>query len=182
MLKEDLKLSKFQYLLLYFFIYSFIGWIMETIFAFSIAHTFVKRGFLFGPLCPIYGCGGVILITFLDKYKKNKVKLFFMAILVFTVFEYISGYALDALFGLKWWDYTYDFCNLNSRIALFYSLAWGIIAVIFIELIHPPIQKKLKALSKKVSDKYILIGLKICFVFFVIDIALSSIKYFNIQF
>src|SRR5699024_7994651 len=103
---------------------------------------FTKRGFLFGPLCPIYGFGALILIMFFSTYKKHNLKLFFYAAIVFSVFEYLVSYGMEALFSLKWWDYTAEFMNLNGRISIFYSFAWGIIAILVINFIYPFFKKK----------------------------------------
>lgn len=123
-------LSKFQKIVIYFTIYAFIGWICEEIFCFFYTHGFengfVKRGFLFGPICPIYGYGAVILILFFKNYKKKPFQLFFGAALIFSIFEYITDFFLQALFADKWWDYTEEFLNLNGRITLSFSIVWGI--------------------------------------------------------
>lgn len=119
-------LSKFQKIVIYFTIYAFIGWICEEIFCVIYTHEFVKRGFLFGPICPIYGYGAVILILFFKNYKKKPVQLFFGAALIFSIFEYITDFFLQALFADKWWDYTGQFLNLNGRITLSFSIVWGI--------------------------------------------------------
>lgn len=120
------KLSKFQKIVIYFVIYSFIGWICEEIYCIMATHEFVKRGFLFGPICPIYGYGAIILILFFNNYKHKPIKLFFLSALVFSIFEYITDFFLQALFGLRWWDYTNEFLNINGRITLSFTLVWGI--------------------------------------------------------
>ena len=118
--------KKIGYLLLYFIMYAFLGWIMETGYAFYVHGYFVKRGFLFGPICPIYGFGAVILYCFFSKYKNNNIKLFFLSAIICSFFEYIAGFALEALFCERWWDYTGEFLNLNGRISIFYSFVWGV--------------------------------------------------------
>lgn len=119
-------LSNFQKIVIYFIIYSFLGWVCEEIFCIVSTHEFVKRGFLFGPICPIYGYGAIILIAILKNYKNKPVKLFCLSAVIFSVFEYITDFFLQALFGAKWWDYTGQFLNLNGRITLSFSLVWGI--------------------------------------------------------
>ncbi len=119
------NISKFQKLAIYFFIYAFIGWIGEEIFCVVSTHEFVKRGFLFGPICPIYGYGALILILCLKDYKKKPVKLFSLAAIIFSLFEYITDFFLQALFATRWWDYTGFFLNINSRVTLSFSLVWG---------------------------------------------------------
>lgn len=120
------SLSNFQKIVIYFVIYSFLGWICEEIFCVVSTHEFVKRGFLFGPICPIYGYGAIILLFLLKDYKNKPVKLFFLSAIIFSVFEYITDFFLQALFSTKWWDYTGQFLNLNGRITLSFSLVWGI--------------------------------------------------------
>ncbi|MFR8104268.1 MAG: putative ABC transporter permease [Clostridia bacterium] len=143
-------LSYIQTLLLFFFLYAFIGWLLETAYAFYVYGHFVKRGFLLGPICPIYGCGAVIIIAFLSNYKGHSVKLFFTAAIVFSLFEYIAGFALDALFSARWWDYTSEFMNLNGRISIFFSFVWGIIAILFINHLQPFMNRILEKISNKI--------------------------------
>lgn len=171
------KQTSINYILLYFLIYAFIGWLLETFYAVSTLGHFVKRGFLFGPLCPIYGWGAIILISSLKKYKSNSLKLFFYSSIVFSIFEYIVGYALDALFCAKWWDYTNDFMNLNGRISLFFAFAWGIIAIIFINHIHPFIEKKVKKILNKIPNWLQVYSIRFAIGIVFIDTVLSSIKY-----
>lgn len=171
------KIFYFRYFVLYFFIYAFIGWLLETIYALGTLGHFVKRGFLYGPLCPIYGWGAIILISFLSKYKTNHKKLFFYSAIVFSVFEYVASFALEALFIDKWWDYTNDFMNLNGRISIFYSFAWGIIALVFINHIHPFVEKKLRKVLKKIPNTSQLISLNVISILYIIDSIFSCVKY-----
>lgn len=156
------------------------GWLLETFYALGTLGHFTKRGFLYGPLCPIYGWGAIILLVGLHRYKDNSIKLFLYSSIVFSIFEYIVSFALDALFSANWWDYTNDFMNLNGRISIFFSFAWGIIALIFIHYVHPFFEKKLKPLIKKIPKTIQLLLLNTCFIILVIDTVLSSIKYLKI--
>lgn len=171
--------TNFRFLLLYFFIYAFIGWLLETFYGFSVLNYFTKRGFLYGPLCPIYGFGAAILISCLKKYKSSSIKLFFYSAVIFSVFEYIAGFALDALFAGRWWDYTNDFMNLNGRISLFYSFAWGIIAILFINHIHPFLEKHTKRILKKIPPLAQTLLIQVAFISFLVDFVFSSIKYLS---
>jgi len=179
--KEKLNkpLSNGKYLLLYFYIYSFIGWLLETSYAFYLSGQFHKRGFLFGPICPIYGLGALILIIFISKYKNSLLKTFFISAIVFSAFEYLSGFGLDALFSARWWDYSTEFLNLNGRISILFSFAWGIIAILFTNHIHPFIESKVNNLSKKLPCIFQNIFVKLCVYTHLIDTILSSIRYLN---
>ncbi len=179
-MKEHRKLTKLQYLVLYFVLYAFIGWLLETAYSFVVLGHFTKRGFLYGPLCPIYGWGAVILIQFLERYKKNSLKLFFVSAIIFSIFEYLVGFGLDALFAEHWWDYSADFMNLNGRISIFYSFIWGIIALLFINHIHPFFEIKIKKMVRKIPyimQFYIVNGLILTIS---VDTIASIIKYLKV--
>lgn len=171
------KLSRIYMYFLYFLIFAIIGWILETAFSFYALGHFTKRGFLFGPLCPIYGWGALILIMFFSTYRKHNLKLFFYSAIIFSLFEYIVSFCMEAMFALKWWDYTGEFMNLNGRISIFYSFAWGIIAILFINFIYPFFKKKLNVILSKIPYNVQIIIIYILGIVFIADTALSCIKY-----
>ena len=171
------KLTKFQCYLTYFFIFSFVGWLLETIYSYFVLGYFANRGFLFGPLCPIYGFGGLILIIFLEDLKKHPIQLFFVAIIVFSIFEYIIGYGLDALYNLWLWDYRNELLNINGRICLFYSIAWGVVALVFNYILFPIFKNFSTFLSSKISIKLQIFAIRLCTMIFIIDVLYSLIQY-----
>jgi len=178
--KKKIRLSRFQTFILYFFLFAFMGWLMETLYAiFTLGH-FVKRGFLYGPICPIYGYGALMLILFLGKYRRKDIKLFVYAGIIFSTFEYLVSYCLDALFSMHWWDYTNEFFNLNGRISIFYSIAWGIIAILFINHAYPFLKKKINLLLSKIPYRVQIISLRAMSVIFIVDTIASCIRYLNI--
>ncbi len=176
-LNKKIKLNRIQTLIMYFFIFAFLGWVMETLYSIYSLGYFTKRGFLYGPICPIYGFGALMLILFLAKYRNNNLKLFIYAAIIFSAFEYVVSYGLDALFAMHWWDYTNEFFNLNGRISIFYSFAWGIIAIIFINHVYPFLKKKINLILAKipyivqVSVLYLLCGV------WMVDTVASFIRY-----
>ena len=170
------KLPRVYLYFIYFILFAFIGWLLETCFSFYALGHFTKRGFLYGPLCPIYGWGALILIMFFGRYRKNNLKLFIYAAIVFTAFEYLVSYGMEALFSLKWWDYTEEFMNLNGRVSIFYTFAWGIIAILFINFIYPFFKKKLNVLLSKIPYKVQVTAVYILFALFITDTVLSCIK------
>ena len=173
------KLPRVYIYILYFLLFSFIGWILETCFSFYALGHFTKRGFLYGPLCPIYGWGALILIMFFSTYKKHNLKLYIYAALIFSIFEYIVSFGMEALFSLKWWDYTGEFMNLNGRISIFYSFAWGIIAILVINFIYPFFKKKINILLSKIPYKVQFITINILICVFLADTVLSFIRYLS---
>lgn len=175
---EKKKLPRVYLYFIYFLVFAIIGWLLETAFSFYSLGHFTKRGFLFGPLCPIYGWGALILIMFFRRYKKkHNLKLFFYAAIVFSVFEYLVSFGMEALFSLKWWDYTQEFLNLNGRISIFYSFAWGIIAILFINFVYPFFKKKINIILSKIPYKVQIIAVYALLIVFIADTILSSIKY-----
>mgnify|MGYP001624528206 CR=1 FL=1 len=171
------KLPRTYLYFLYFLVFAVIGWLLETAFSFYALGHFTKRGFLFGPLCPIYGWGALILIIFFSTYKKHNIKLFIYAAIIFSIFEYVVSFGMEAMFSLKWWNYTNEFMNLNGRVSIFYSFAWGIIAILFINLIYPFFKKKLNIILSKIPYKVQIIGVYILFLTFLTDTIISSVKY-----
>ena len=144
------KLSTKEKVILYFLVYSFLGWCLETIYAYMVFGHFVKRGFLYGPICPIYGFGAILLILNLKNIKEdNNIAKFLAAMISFSIFEYLASFILETIFHQRWWDYTGAFLNLQGRICITFSLLWGIIGVLFINYIHPWIKKKMNMKSIK---------------------------------
>ena len=174
---DSQKISYIQNLIIYFLIFAFIGWILETIYSFIVLGHFTKRGFLYGPLCPIYGYSAVIMLTSVSKYKDNYLKLFFYSIILFSGFEYVAGFLLDAIFSIRLWDYTKDFLNLNGRISIFYSIAWGIIAILFVNYMSPFVENKIKYLIEKIPSIFRTIVIYIFSGIYLIDTFFSFFKW-----
>ncbi|MEI5994744.1 putative ABC transporter permease [Candidatus Enterococcus mansonii] len=146
-------MNEFIKIVLLFFIYSFIGWLWETIYCSLKARKFVYRGFLVGPYCPIYGFGILSVLYFLEPVKQNIAFLYVLSTILVTVLEYITSYGLEKLFHASWWDYTDVPLNLNGRVALPVSLFWGIACVLIVRVIHP----KVLVLEHFLADKFGLI-------------------------
>lgn len=177
---KKIRLSKFENYVLYFFIYAFIGWTFETLYAIYELGHFVKRGFLFGPICPIYGYGAIILLLFLRQYQRNSLKLFFISTIIFSALEYFVSFALEGAFREHWWDYTNEFFNLNGRISVLFSFVWGVAAILFINHIHPFIKKKLnKKILRKIPIVIQRTIIKVLSCIYIVDTVLSCIAHAN---
>lgn len=122
---------------LIFFSYSFIGWIIEVIVKFIQFHRFINRGFLVGPVCPIYGCGAVLITLLLNRYQEDPVTLFLMSVIVCSLLEYFTSYIMEKIFKNRWWDYSQKKYNINGRICLECAIPFGIGAVIMFYGINP---------------------------------------------
>lgn len=125
--------------LCYFVIYGFLGWCVEVAYAAVNSGKFVNRGFLNGPICPIYGFGMIIVIVGLTPLMHNKVILFLGAILLTSALEFVTGFALEKIFHGKWWDYSKMPFNLRGYICLKFSIMWGLACIIIMDVIHPVI-------------------------------------------
>lgn len=129
-------------IIMYFMIYSFFGWVMESVLKTVVQRKPVNSGFLYGPFCPIYGFGAIIMFLFLDRFKDNIVILFITGFFILSLWEYIVGWALEKIFHTKYWDYTNYKFNIKGRVCLLNSLFWGFLGVIFTKFIHPFIVQK----------------------------------------
>jgi len=127
-------------ILTYFIIYSFLGWVMESVFRSINEKKIINTGFLKGPFCPIYGIGAIIMFIFLDRLENNIILLFFSAIIVLTIWEYLVGVLLEKLFKTKYWDYSDHKFNFQGRICLINSIYWGVLGTVFVKYIHPFMQ------------------------------------------
>jgi len=124
-------------LFLYFIVYSFLGWIMETTYCSIVEKRFVVRGFLYGPICPIYGVGVLMMICWFAPLKGNPFLFYVVATAVMSAWEYFVGWFLEATTHIKYWDYSMFRFNLNGRICLWVCLTWGVLAYVVIFWVHP---------------------------------------------
>lgn len=134
--------------ILIFALYSFIGWVMETIFASTLQRKFINRGFLRGPFTPIYGFGAILIIVSLNlifiPMHNSPILLIsklILSTLIVTALEFVTGFVLEKIFHSKWWDYSGNFLNFKGYICLKYSLVWGVLAFILIQLVHPVVER-----------------------------------------
>lgn len=131
----------FDQLLFYFFFYSFLGFLLETIYRSIVTKSIVFPGLLYGPYCPIYGVGALFLLVLLIPIKDNLLLFLPAAFIIITLLEYVTGYLLEKLLNLRLWDYSSNFLNINGRISLKFSIYWTILAYFFIYFIHPVFER-----------------------------------------
>ena len=131
------------YIMLYFFVYGFLGWCTEVAFAAVKEQRFVNRGFLNGPICPIYGVGVSAVVFFLSSYDDNLIILYIASVIIVTLIEGVTGWIMDVIFHNKWWDYSDMPLNIGGYVCLTFSLIWGVACVAIMKFIHPLIHKVL---------------------------------------
>ena len=164
-------------LLIYFIIYSIAGWALESLYRSLCEKKIINSGFLIGPFCPIYGTGAIIMLLFLEGFKENILVLFLISFLVLSIWEYLVGVLLEKSFKTKYWDYSDHKININGRVCLFNSICWGILGILFIEYIHPFVEKNIQF----INPLYLNIMIIIITVLFIIDTIISIITTINIK-
>ncbi len=128
--------STIYHFMAYFFIYGFLGWCCEV--AFATRHgCFVNRGFLSGPICPIYGVGVGLVVTLMKPYSNNLAVLYVGGAVVVTVVEFLTGFIMDKAFHKRWWNYSGKPLNIGGYVCLPFSLLWGVALVLIMRLINP---------------------------------------------
>lgn len=141
--------------------YSFFGWVYESILCSVTSGSLVNRGFLNGPLCPVYGFGALtVILAFWQEPDISVWNLFFSSMVLTCSLEYFTSWAMEKLFHARWWDYTEYRFNLNGRICLLGALAFGSFSVLLIKVVHPRVAGFFDGLSPTV----LLTAAGICFV------------------
>lgn len=122
-----------------FFIYAFLGWCTEVSYAALVTGKFVNRGFLNGPVCPVYGFGVVIVLAGLSPLEDNLLLLFLGSLVLTSALEWLTGFVLEKLFHQRWWDYSDQPFNLSGYVCLRFSVAWGFACLFVVKLLHPTV-------------------------------------------
>lgn len=166
-----------KYILLFFF-YSAGGWLLESIYCSIGEKKIINRGFLTGPLCPIYGTAAIVMVVLIyNPFRDNALVVFLLGIVLCDIVEYITSYIMEKLFAARWWDYTYELLNINGRICLKHSLYWGIISVVFVKALHPVVDR----LYNNINGEYLNTILIVILVIFALDLANAVRKALDIR-
>ncbi len=149
-----------------FYIYSVLGWAAESLYCSFFQRRWINRGFLAGPVCPIYGFGAVFVLVLLQPLQPWPIWVFLLGMVITSVLEYATSVILEKLFHTRWWDYSRFRLNLNGRICLLNSTLFGLLCLVVVYGIQPLLMKALNAVSEPV-----LIASTLLFtVLFVIDL------------
>ncbi len=166
-----------KYVLLFFF-YSAGGWLLESIYCSIGEKRLINRGFLTGPLCPIYGTAALVMtILIYNPFKDRPLIIFLLGIVLCDIVEYITSYIMEKLFSARWWDYTYEFLNIGGRICLKHTLYWGIISVAFVRVLHPAVEN----LYAKINGDYLIYILIAVLAVFTLDLINAVRKALDIR-
>lgn len=163
------KMYSVYQILWLFLIYSMAGWIVEVAFVTLTTGRLVNRGFLNGPVCPIYGFGMIGVLLALGPISDQLLLLFFGGMFLCTVVECFGGWVLDKLFHMRWWDYTgYPF-NFHGYVCLGFSVMWGIGVVLVVRVVHPLIFKLVNSVPQNIG----IVPMVLLYIVYAIDLVVS---------
>lgn len=164
-------------IIMLFFIYSFVGWIVEEIDILVETKKLTYRGFLIGPICPIYGVGSLLMVLTLSDYVGSPFQIFCASFIMCSVVEYITSWVLEKMFNVRWWDYSHMKFNIEGRIVLRNSFFFGIAGLLLIYYVNPFLVDILSNVNETLFTRieFILIGL------FVMDLIVSLCILFNLK-
>ena len=173
----------FIQILWFFIIYSLIGWIIEVGYHAVTMGKVINRGFLNGPICPVYGCGVLSVLAVLkwignaSGYSSNvetasTIVLFVIGISFATCVELFAGVMLDMLFHARWWDYSKERFNFHGYICLKFSIIWGLAIAFVLRVVHPAINNIVDCIPNGVS----FVVLPLLYVTLVLDIIMTILS------
>lgn len=161
----------------FFALYCMIGWVGESLYVSAEHRKWVNRGFLKGPFLPIYGFGAIVMLFATMPVRDNLLLTFLFGMAGATILEYFTGYVMEKLFHVKYWDYTCQPLNLNGYICMGCSIAWGVCSILLTRLIHKPVERFLL----KADDTALVVVDVIFLVYFIWDVITSAKEAFNFR-
>lgn len=168
--KVKLKTPDFITLFDWFIIYSYIGWVYETIYCSLDLGRYVDRGFLYGPICPIYGVCIVSAILLFTGRIKYRITLFLSCGILASIVEYGTSLCMEYVFGRKWWNYSNRMFNINGRVCLGAAVVFGLSGVIIVRYLHPLL---VRYISENFNAGMIKRASRVLFIIFLFDLILT---------
>ncbi len=147
--RADVTNYRLENLFIMFFIFAFTGWVWEVIYIGFTEGVIAKRGMLHGPWLPIYGCGGVLILLLLGRFKAHPAAVFGMAVLLCGTMEYSTALMVEAIFHSRWWDYSTKFMNINGRVCLGGLLLFGISGTVAVCKVGPILDARISKLRRE---------------------------------
>lgn len=154
---------------LVFIVYSFIGWLWETIYCSIKMKKFEYRGFLLGPYCPVYGFGILSVLLLVPDNSGSLINMYFNIIVIVTIIEYITSFLLEKLFHMELWDYSNIPLNIEGRVDVFVSLFWGIGGLFLIKIVQPFIDFQVNKMLYEINKGFLLLLV----IIFLVDVLLT---------
>jgi uncharacterized membrane protein len=142
----------FYYIFYTFLLYSILGWVYESCLVSIKSKSYVNRGFLNGPIIPIYGAGAVLICIILDPVSKNLFLVFLGGMVLASILEFVTSYVMEKLFHAKWWDYSNYRYNLQGRICPIVSLFWGALSVLMTVFLKPLSNSLIHKIPRRIGE------------------------------
>lgn len=155
--------------LFFFFFYCFFGWCFESTYVSLKSKKFVNRGFIRGPFLPIYGSGALMMLIVSMPFRDSLVLTYLAGCVGATVLEYVTGVTMEALFKVRYWDYSQNRFNFQGHICLGSSLAWGVLTILMTHLVHKPVEE----LAFRLPEGVLTTVTMLVTIYFVVDFTLS---------
>ena len=127
--------------LFFFYFYCFFGWCFESLYVSLKKRKPVNRGFLRGPFLPLYGSGAIMMLVVSMPFQDNLLLVYLAGCVGATVLEYVTGVAMEALFKVRYWDYSNQKFQFQGHICLSSTLAWGALTIFMTEFLHKPVEQ-----------------------------------------
>ncbi len=137
---------------LFFFFYSFIGWVWESCYVSVRKRRWVNRGFMHGPMLPLYGSGALAVLVSTISVRENTALVFLLGMLAATALEYFTGAAMERLFHVRYWDYSNQKLNFHGYICISSSLCWGCFSILLVRAVHVPVEAAVLKLPPAVAE------------------------------
>lgn len=127
--------------LFFFYFYCFVGWCIESTYVSIRTRKLTNRGFMRGPFLPLYGSGAIMMLVVSMPFQDNIFMVYVAGCIGATVLEYVTGVTMEALFKVRYWDYSKNKFNFQGHICLGTSLAWGFLTILMTEVVHVPVER-----------------------------------------
>ncbi|MBO5209449.1 MAG: hypothetical protein J6B68_08905 [Lachnospiraceae bacterium] len=134
----------------FFYFYCFFGWCFESIVVSVKKRHFVNRGFMRGPFLPLYGTGALMMLIVSMPFQDNVLLTYIAGCIGATVLEYVTGVTMEALFKVRYWDYSDQKFNFQGHVCLSSSLAWGFLTILMTKVMHKPVEQFVLAIPRNV--------------------------------
>lgn len=162
-----MMISIINYVLM-FFIFSAIGWTIESIYCSLGNKKIINRGFLYGPVCPIYGTGALVFEILITPLSEPLAKRWWLVVIVGMVLadivEYLTSYIMEKLFNARWWDYSENFLNLHGRICFKHTCYWGLFSFIYVYLVSPAYERVISNVPQNFRNVAVTVILAVFFI------------------
>lgn len=138
--------------ILFFFLYSFLGWVWESCYVSVRKHRWVNRGFMHGPMLPLYGSGAMVVLIVTIPVRDNIPLVFLMGMIGATILEYFTGITMERLFHVRYWDYRNLKFNVRGYICPIASLCWGVFSILMVKVVHVPFEHMVLLIPVTIAD------------------------------